>query len=65
MILISNKHTKAKGPKNIFLKKILCTKEDSSSSNEDEVSDSDTERVIFMALEYSNEEGSEEEYEEA
>jgi hypothetical protein len=45
-------------------KKILCTKEDISSSNEDEVSDSETERVIFMAVEDSDKEDSEEEYEE-
>ena len=39
--------------KNVF-KKILCTKEDISSSDEDEVSDSETERVLFMAVEDSN-----------
>jgi hypothetical protein len=36
--------------KKIFFKKILCTKEDSSSSDEDEVSDSDTGRVLFMVV---------------
>jgi hypothetical protein len=47
----------------VFFKKILCTKEDISSSNEDEVSDSETERVILMEVEDSNKEDSEEEYE--
>jgi hypothetical protein len=41
------------------------TKEDILSSNEDEVSDSETGRVLFMAVEDSNKEDSEEEYEEA
>jgi hypothetical protein len=50
--------------KKVF-KKILCTKEDISSSDEYEVSDSKTERVIFMAIEDSDKEDSEEEYEEA
>jgi hypothetical protein len=50
--------------KKVF-KKILCTKEDISSSNEDEVSDSETERVIFMEVEDSDKEDFEEEYEEA
>jgi hypothetical protein len=50
--------------KKVF-KKSLCTKEDISSSDEDEVSDSETERVIFMAVEDSDKEDSEEEYEEA
>jgi hypothetical protein len=36
-----------------------------SSSDEDEVSDSETERVLFMAVEDSHKEDSEEEYEEA
>jgi hypothetical protein len=49
--------------KKVF-KKILCTKEDISSSNEDEVSDSETGRVLFMAVEDSDKEESEEEYEE-
>jgi hypothetical protein len=49
--------------KEVF-KKILCTKEDISSSNEDEVSDSETERVLFMAVEDSDKEHFEEEYEE-
>jgi hypothetical protein len=46
-------------------KKIFCTKEDISSSYEDEVSDSETERVLFMEVEDSHKEDSEEEYEES
>jgi hypothetical protein len=42
------------------LKKILCTKEDISSSDEDEVNRSETKRVPFMAVEYSDKEDSEE-----
>jgi hypothetical protein len=38
--------------KKVF-KKILCTKEDISSSDEDEVSDNETERVLFMEVEDS------------
>jgi hypothetical protein len=49
--------------KKVF-KKILCTKEYISSSDEDEVSDSETERVLFMVVEDSDKEDSEEEYEE-
>jgi hypothetical protein len=49
--------------KKVF-KKSLCTKDDISSSYEDEVSDSETERVIFMAVEDSDKEYSEVEYEE-
>ena len=45
--------------KKVF-KKSLCTKEDISSSDEDEFSDSETKRVIFMEVE-----DSEEEYEES
>jgi hypothetical protein len=56
---------KGKRTKKKIFKKILCTKEDRSSSNEDEVSDSNKERVLLMEVEYSDEEGSEEEYEEA
>jgi hypothetical protein len=47
--------------KKVF-KKNLFTKEDISSSDEDEVSDSETGRVIFMAVEDSDKEDSEEEY---
>jgi hypothetical protein len=47
-----------------FFKKKICTKEDISSSDEDEVSDSETGRVLFMAVEDSDKEDSEEEYEE-
>jgi hypothetical protein len=43
-----------------FFKKIFCTKEDISSLDEDEVSDSETGRVLFMVVEDSKEE-----YEEA
>jgi hypothetical protein len=49
--------------KKVF-KKSLCTKQDIASSDEDEVSDSETERVLFMAVEDSDKEDSEEEYEE-
>jgi hypothetical protein len=49
--------------KKVF-KKNFCTKEDISSSDEDEVSDSETERVLFMAVEDSDKEDSEETYEE-
>jgi hypothetical protein len=48
--------------KKVF-KKRLCTKEDISSSDEDEVSHNETERVLFMAVEDSDKEDSEEEYE--
>jgi hypothetical protein len=50
-----------------FFKKSLYTKEDISSSDEDEVSDSEIGRVLFMAVEDSDEEEyeeSKEEYEE-
>jgi hypothetical protein len=50
--------------KKVFKKK-SCTKEDISSSDEDEVSDSETGRVLFMAVEGSDKEDSEEEYEES
>jgi hypothetical protein len=46
-------------------KKNLCIKEDISSSDEDEISDSETGRVLFMEVKDSNKEDSEEEYEEA
>ena len=49
--------------KKVF-KKNFCTKEDISSSDEDEVSDNKTGRVLFMAIEDS-EEAYEEEIEEA
>jgi DNA repair exonuclease SbcCD ATPase subunit len=48
--------------KKVF-KKILCTKEYISSSDEYEVSDSETDEVLFMEVEDSNKEDSEEEYE--
>jgi hypothetical protein len=50
--------------KKVF-KKSLCTKEDISSSDEDEFSDSEIERVLFMAVEDSDKEDTKEEYEEA
>jgi hypothetical protein len=49
--------------KKVF-KKNFCTKEYISSLDEDEVSDSETERVLFMVVEDSDKEDSEEEYEE-
>ena len=49
------KHTyKGKRTTNNFFKKSLCTKEDISSSDEDEVSDSETGRFIFMAVKNSD-----------
>jgi hypothetical protein len=50
--------------KKVF-KKNFCTKKDISSSDEDEVSDSETRRVLFMVVEDSDKEESEEEYKEA
>ena len=50
--------------KKVF-KKSLCTKEDISSSYEDEVSENKIERVLFMAVEESDKEDFEVEYEEA
>jgi hypothetical protein len=45
---------KGKGTTKKFFKKRLCTKEYISSSDEDEVSDSETKRVIFMEIEDSD-----------
>jgi hypothetical protein len=60
------KHTyKGKRTTKKVFKKRLCTKEDNSSSDEDEVSDSETRRVLFMEVKDSDKEYSEEEYEEA
>jgi hypothetical protein len=60
------KHTyKGKRTTKKDFKKILCIKEDISSSDEDEISDSETGRVLFMAVKDSDKEDSEEEYEEA
>jgi hypothetical protein len=60
------KHTyKGKRTTKKVFKKILCTKEDISSSDEDEVSDSETGRVLFMVVKDSDKEDFEEEYEEA
>jgi hypothetical protein len=50
--------------KKVF-KKSLCTKEDISSSDQDEVSDSETGRVTFMEVEDSDKEDIKEEYDEA
>jgi hypothetical protein len=52
-----------KSTKKVF-KKSLCTKEDNLSSDEDEVSESETGRVLFMVVKDSDKEDSEEEYEE-
>ena len=61
-----NKQTyKGKRTTKKVFKKILCTKEDISSSNEDSVGDSETERVLFMTVEDFDKENTEEEYEEA
>jgi hypothetical protein len=56
---------KGKRTTNKVFKKKNCTKEDISSSDEDEVSDSEIGRVLFMAVEDSDKEDSEEEYEES
>ena len=55
---------KKRTTKKVF-KKSLSTKQDITSSDDEEVSDSEIERVIFMAVEDSDKEDSEEEYEEA
>jgi hypothetical protein len=49
----SNRKQTYKGKRNTKkdFKKSLCTKEDISSLDEDEVSDSETERVLFMEVE--------------
>jgi hypothetical protein len=60
------KHTyKGKRTTKKVFKKSLYTKEDISSSDEDEVSDNETGRVLFMVVKDSDKEDSEEEYEEA
>ena len=60
------KHTyKGKRTTKKVFKKILYTKQDISSSNEDEVSDNETGRVLFMVVKDSDKEDSEKEYEEA
>jgi hypothetical protein len=61
----TDKHIKVKELQRKFSRKNFCTKEDISSSDEDEVIDSDTWRVMFMAVEDSEKEDFEEEYEEA
>ena len=54
---------KGKITTNKVFKKSLCTKEDISSLDEDEVSDSEIERVLFMVVEDYDKEDSKEEYE--
>ena len=59
------KHTyKGKITTNKDSKKILCIKEDISSSDEDEINDSETWRALFMEVKHSNKEDFKEEYEE-
>jgi hypothetical protein len=59
------KHTyKGKRATKKIFKKNLYSKEDISSSDEYEVSDNETGRVLFMVVKDSNKEDSEEEYEE-
>jgi hypothetical protein len=55
---------KGKRTKKEDFKKSLSTKEDISSSDEDEVSESETERVLFMEVEDFDKQDIEEEYEE-
>jgi hypothetical protein len=64
MIQIANKCTKARIPKINSSRKSFLQK-NSTSSDEDEDNGSEIERVLFMAVEDSDEEGTEEEYEEA
>ena len=54
----AKKHIKEKELQRKFSRKILCTKEDTSSSDEDEVSNSETRRVLFMAVKYFDKEDS-------
>jgi hypothetical protein len=61
----ADKHIKVKELQRKFSRKKKFTKEDISSSDEDEVSDSETGRVLFMVVEDSDKEDSKEEYEEA
>jgi hypothetical protein len=51
---------KDKRTKKKVFKKSFFTKEDNSSSDEDEVCESETERVIFMEIEYSDKEDTKE-----
>jgi hypothetical protein len=59
-----DKHIKVKELQRKFSRKSFCTKEDISSSDEDEVSDSEIGRVLFIEVEDSDKEYSKEEYEE-
>jgi len=53
------KHTyKGKITTKKYFKKSLCFKKDISSSNEDEISDSETGRVLFMEIKDSDKEDS-------
>ena len=63
MIQIEKKTCKGERTKKKVFRKIFCTKEDSSSSDEDEVNESETKRVIFMEIEKYDKENREEEYE--
>ena len=56
---------KGKITTNKVFKKKICTKEDISSSDEDEVSDNETKRVLFIEVEDFDKEDSKEEYEES
>jgi hypothetical protein len=51
---------KGKGTTKKVFKKSLCTKEDISSSDEDEVSGSEAKRVLFMEVEEYDKEDTEE-----
>jgi hypothetical protein len=58
------KHTyKGKRTRKKDFKKILCIKEDISSSDEDEISGNEIGRVIFMVVKDSNKEYAKEKYE--
>jgi hypothetical protein len=60
------KHTyKGKITRKKDFNKSLCIKQDISSLDKDEISDSETGRVLFMAVKYFDKEDSEEEYEES
>jgi hypothetical protein len=63
MNLKGKRKSKRVEEKKNFFKKILFTKEESSSSDKDEFSDSETKVVLFMEVENSDEEGFEEQYE--
>jgi hypothetical protein len=56
---------KGKRTKIRVFKKSLCTIEDNTSSDEDEVNESEIERILFMEVEDSYKECTKDEYEEA